>query len=264
MSLAATAMWWNPMRQASRRARPVGDPTGTFRPVSRGPVNERREARGGLATVAIAVLALVGAGVAAYLLPTPEGRLTGEPAAQSFLDAWERSRLGTYVVESTFRREHPDGSFSASTRIVQRPPDRLSIGLGGVEGTLDGHILRCATDTSGDFECFDGPEAGDYREQVDKEIENLEGAVRGSRPLYLVESDGPGCFRLVLALAFPSPPYGDSARFCFDDDTGATVLIEIRRGDAVDTTTAISVRSEVTEADLEVPEGAGPLPEPEN
>jgi hypothetical protein len=187
---------------------------------------------------------------------------TRQPAPVAFVDAWERSRLATYVVESTYTRELADGrGFSAATSVAQRPPDdRLVLGLGAVEGRLDGRVIRCASDGAGESRCFTGPPAPPYREEVDAELERLRGYVDGDRPLYRVAQRSSGCFVLVLNLDLPSPPYGRRATFCFDGDTGAPVRTVIEREEAVDTTVADRVRAEVTDADLVIPDELGPTP----
>jgi hypothetical protein len=197
--------------------------------------------------------------VVASVVVEPRERPAPEDA---FLQAWERSRLGTYVVASTFTRRLEDGrELSASTSVAQRPPrDRLVLGLGAVEGRLDGRVIRCASDAGATVSCFTGPPAPPYEEEVATEIERLEGYVAGERPLYRVERRASGCFVLVLALDLPSPPYGRRATFCFDRETGAPTRTVIERDEAVDTTVADSIRPEVTDADLALPEEPGPTP----
>jgi hypothetical protein len=219
--------------------------------------------RGDRLIVAVALAALAGAAVAAFALQPSRGPLRGEAAADAFLGAWARSRRGTYAVESTFERELPDGRrLLAETHLVQRPPERLSVGFGTAEGTLDGHVVRCSTAPDGGYQCVEGPVARDYDAAVDDELDRLRPYVLGSPALYAVERDPSGCFRLRLALRYPSPPYGDAARFCFDEDSGAPTLTEIVRPEATDRTRATVVRP-VRDADLQLPASAGSLPAPE-
>ena len=65
------------------------------------------------------------------------------------------------------------------------------------------------------------------------------------------------CFRLDLAIALPSPPYGDHALFCFDRPTGAPALTEIQRPEATDQTIAREIRNDVRPEDLQIPQDKG-------
>lgn len=199
-----------------------------------------------------------------WLVPEPsdEGSaaVPAEPAAQRFIAAYERSRTATFVVEQHFIRTLPDGrSIEGDTRIVQRPPDdRLVAGLGALSGRLGGRVLACATDdgaVGAPTRCTQGPPAPPYDEEVQAEVATLRTYVESRPPLYRV-ADGAesGCFVLTLALALPSPPYGDEATFCFDEATGAPTLIRIARPEATDETRAVEIRATITEADLRLPE----------
>lgn len=207
-----------------------------------------------VAPVAVAAIALVVAVVASFLLSPGPGPVTGREAVDAFLAAWRASRFGTYVVETTFEREAPNGRLSAPGRIVQRPPDRIVEQFGGVEGRLDGKVLRCATDPSGRYTCTQQADAGDYADEVDRELATLASYFVDPKPLYRVSGDGHGCFRLALALVFPSAPYGDGAQFCFDAGTGAPLFTRIVREEGTDTTRTTALRAEVTAGDLAVPD----------
>ena len=206
----------------------------------------------------IAVVALLGACVAAYVMGTPASSLRGDAAAQVFLDTWRDSRNATFVVDSDFTRTLPNGQqLKDRTRTVQRPPgDRLTFGFGSASGRLNGHIYRCAATSDATSQCLQSTLAPEYRSEVDGELATLAGYVQGDRPLYRVTafSDVPGpCFRLDLALEVPAPPYGRHALFCFDKDTRAPDLTVIERDEATDRTQATSLRGTVTDADLDVP-----------
>lgn len=165
--------------------------------------------------------------------------------------------MATFVVDSDFTRTLPDGNqLHQTTRIVQRPPDdRLLIGFGSVAGRLGGKILRCASAPNGTSRCFTSVAAPDYTTEVDTEIAGLERYVRGARPLYRVidfSNSLDHCFRLDLALAIPSPPYGGHALFCFDRANFAPSLTVIERVEATDRTEATASRTTVTADDLKV------------
>jgi hypothetical protein len=94
-----------------------------------------------------------------------------------------------------------------------------------------------------------------YAEDVALELRRLEVLVteRGRRlALYAVE-ESDGCFELRLRFSYPAPPYGVSATFCFDAETGAPVRTVIRRAEGVDTTAARAVSGRVDDADLRPP-----------
>lgn len=116
---------------------------------------------------ALAAIALVATGV----LTVPVHR-DPRDASTEFLQAWTRSRQGTYVVESEFRRRLGDGRtlFSAS-RLAQRPPDRIVRQFGGIDGTVNGHPIICSTDQSGHYSCFAGSQvAAPYDQVVAREV----------------------------------------------------------------------------------------------
>ena len=216
--------------------------------------------RKGTAPTLVALATLLGAVVAAFVLPSP-ATIRGPRAARAFIAAWDRSRHGTFVVESRFERVLTDGRrFTGDTFLAQRPPDRLVVGLGPVEGRVDGRGIDCATEPSGGLRCFPGAPVGDYEDDVAGEIRLLRSYVEGERPLYAASWDGEDCFALVLVLDVPAAPYGTSARFCFDPATGAQVVLEVRRPEGRDLTDAISVRGTVRDDDFNLPTDAGELP----
>jgi hypothetical protein len=218
----------------------------------------------GRGPVAVALLFFIGACVAGYVIGTPPRSLRGAPAADAFLFTWRQSRMATFVVDSDFTRTLPDGNqVHQPTRIVQRPPDdRLLIGLGSVAGRLGGKILRCAGAPDGVSRCFTSVAAPEYTSEVDHEIAGLETYVRGDRPLYRVidfTDSADHCFRLDLAIALPSPPYGDHAMFCFSRTNFAPTLTVVERPEATDRTQATSIRTTVTDDDLKVIPDGGAL-----
>lgn len=174
--------------------------------------------------------------------------------ADAFLAAFERSRLGTFVVESTLERTFPGGTgFTAETSVAQDPPDRLERSLGSVTARLGDDVTLCRITETGRYRCTAGRAERSYRDLVDDEVEALATYLGGDLPLYSVTADG-DCFDLAQMRPLPAPPYGTAARFCFDDETGALVLLRIERDEAVDVTEATSVTGEVRAGDLRPPE----------
>lgn len=212
----------------------------------------------GRVPVALALAALLTACIAAFAIGTPAPSLRGDAAARVLLDTWRQSRNATFVVDSDFTRTLTDGQqLKDQTRIVQRPPnDRLSYGFGSASGRLNGHIYRCAATSDSTSTCLQSTLAPEYSSEVDQEIANLAGSVRGDRPLYRVTAfsdHADPCFRLDLAIDVPSPPYGRHALFCFDRKTLAPNLTVIERDEGTDRTQATSIKDTVTDADLAAP-----------
>ena len=174
--------------------------------------------------------------------------------AGDFLAAFERSRLGTFVVESTLQRTFPGGEgFTAESSVAQDPPDRLERSLGSVTARLGPEVTLCRVTEANRYRCTTGRAERSYRGLVADEVEALATYLGGDLPLYSVTADG-DCFDLDQVRPLPAPPYGTSARFCFDDDTGALTLLRIERDEAVDVTEATSVTADVRAGDLRTPE----------
>ena len=186
--------------------------------------------------------------------PTPTH---GDDAIAAFLQAWADNRTGTFITEATFvRTGRNDAELRSTVRVVQRPPSRVVTQFDSVEARVDGRPLRCTEDPAGQTLCGpEGPEGAPYAEIVDRELETLLGYLVGDPPLYDVEGDGDGCFDLTLARDLPYSPYGEAARFCFDEATGAMVLAHIERLEATDVTEAYLVVGEVDDEDLRTPTG---------
>jgi hypothetical protein len=181
----------------------------------------------------------------------------GDDAAKAaFLEAWRRSRLSTFFVALRFERRTSGGQGLASeVRIAQRPPDRLSVGLGSIDARRGGRRLACATGADGSLRCRDGGPAPPYAQEVDDEVALLRGYLSGPNPLYGVRARRRGCYELELLVPIPAPPYGRRARFCFDPSTGALVESEVERAEATDRQQAVEVRATVGDADLAPPAG---------
>lgn len=203
-----------------------------------------------LAGVAVGAIAAVGL-VVSGTLSRPGG---AAGAVEELLAAYRRSREGTYVVEATFTRTLADGrSLSSAALVVQRPPDSLRRQLGSLTGTLQGRSLNCSVTSQGRLKCAPHGEAGDWREQVDRDVEVLRTYFDPPSPLYRVRRDGEGCFVLEQERPYPDPTYGVRARMCFDDATGAMTDLElVRETGASDRFQAVAVRDEVTDADLRI------------
>ena len=223
----------------------------------------------GVAVGALAAGALIASGVlddevGAPTAPADElgdaGDRAADDAAQrgedadAFLVAFERSRLGTYVVEYTLQRTFPGRTgFTAESGIAQDPPDRLERSLGSVTSRRGSEVTLCRVTDAGRYRCTTGRAERSYRGLVADEVEALATYLGGDLPLYSVTAAGE-CFDLDQMRPLPAPPYGTAARFCFDDETGALTFVRIERDEAVDVTEATSVTAEVRAGDLRPPE----------
>lgn len=215
---------------------------------------------GGRLPVAVALALLLFAVLAAFIVGSPERSARGPSAASSFLAAWEHKLEGTYVLDATFTRRITGSTGSALVeplRIAQRPPARLVIGIGNVSGRTADAVIRCPADPAGNSRCFTAAGAVPYSQEVADELATLRSYLDGPAPLYRVVDFRDGCWRLDLARALPSPPYGDHALFCFDERTGAPLLTVLERTEATDETRAVTVRSTVSDADLAPPAERG-------
>jgi hypothetical protein len=223
--------------------------------------------RGGALRVvlAVAVGLSLGAGVTAAIVwavddeePPVDPVTEHEEAAGAFLMAWHRSRTGTFVVRSDFHRETArGGELDSEVLLVQRPPDYLLHQFGGVEGRLDDRAVGCSPDPDGRTVC---EPTGDeletsYDDKVADEVATFVSYFAADdHPLYRVRRTEPGCFDLTLTGLRPSPPYGDKARFCFDDATGALTYVRIERPEGTDVTEVVDIRTDVRDSDFQLTE----------
>ncbi len=213
----------------------------------------------GVAVGSAIAVSLVGTGT----LRVPVHRDTRDASAE-LLTAWERSRRGTFVVDSDFRRTLADGrSLYSSTNLAQNPPDRLLRQFGGISGTVHGHPVVCATDPKAVFGCTEGTaDAPSFEAGLADELATLSSYIRprvtGALALYrAIRAPEAGCFELFEQIAYPDPPYGHYAKFCFDDATGAPTFVERQLDDhVIETQRSVSIRTDVLATDFSLQEDA--------
>jgi len=183
-------------------------------------------------------------------------RLTSSSAAASnFVEAWERMRLGTWVVDATYTRQTMDGrTLNGSVYEARRPSDHLRIALGSVDATLNGRQIACGSSPEGEQACREIASIRDPRTTAIAEIERLRRSVLGSGRYYDVATDASECFVLFPLVAVSEEQWGSGTRFCFDTPTGALRLSEIRREGVIDITTAVSIRPDPSDADFKIAE----------
>ena len=178
----------------------------------------------------------------------------GPDALEELVAAWERYRSGTFVVESAWSRKMKatDSTLESSVFLAQSPPDRVVIQHGATRGQLNGRPIFCGTGPEGDYDCTLADRAApDHREELEQEVASWRSFAAGETPLYTFSWDGRDCFELTLAdLAYPDPPYGTRSEICFDEETGALRLLRRELPTAVEEQRAVTIRTEVTAADL--------------
>lgn len=206
-----------------------------------------------LAGIAVGSMIAVGL-VAGGALRVPVQRDLTDASAE-LLTAWERSRTGTYVVDSEFRRTLADGrTLFSSSQLVQRPPDRILRQFGGIDGQIGGHPVICSTDQHDVFTCRTGTTAvPPADEALRKELDTFRSYFTTTDPpLYrAIRAPEDGCFELFQQIVYPDPTYGRYAKFCFDGPTGAMRLLERHlEGGVVERLEAFAIRTEVTGNDF--------------
>jgi hypothetical protein len=178
--------------------------------------------------------------------------------AQRFLDAWRRNLTTSWSVDESLDRTTAAGAHAVfAIHEAQRPPDRITVGLGSINARQGDQLVACAPGSSGKLECTPQGTAPAYDQQVDQTVLALHAYVLGPQALYAVVQLA-GCFQLTLRLpGYPSPPYGTSAVFCFDPVTGAPAGSVIVRAEGTDRTRIVSAHAPATDADLVIPASVG-------
>lgn len=171
-------------------------------------------------------------------------------AAVAFVEAWERSRTATFLTGSLLTRTTEVGMLEIPIVVAQRPPDRVISSGRSTEGTVGGEQRVCDEQLDGLVHCGVTSTPGEsFEEKVAAEVAVLRSYFEADLPLYAVAGSG-SCFDLRLTRAVHAPPFGQSARFCFDAASGAPQLQRIERPEGTDVVVLVSVRTDVTEEDL--------------
>ncbi|HEY7134928.1 MAG TPA: hypothetical protein VIB48_07670 [Acidimicrobiia bacterium] len=174
---------------------------------------------------------------------------TDARARADLLAVLARGQRTMWWVDSRFVRTVGTRKLDSAVTEVNRPPDHLVAGLGGVTGTLDGHAISCTPATNGPlcsgasapasgtpaYAALTDPTTGTYA---------LRDA-RGRRIAGIVAR----CFDLDWLERGDTQPFGNRATACFSPG-GIPLALDIERADGSDSTTAQQVRNTVTDADL--------------
>ena len=219
--------------------------------------------------------AVVGVLVAVSLVTS--GVLRFPPAddpevAGRFLVAWQRYRMSTFSVAADVTRIRSDGGRLVTQRLeVQQPPNRIVQEHGSVSGRLEGRAVNCSLDASGAQVCgATGGVVPAWEDEVTEELAVLRGYVSGDDRIYDV-TEADGCFELQAVATAVDLPYGQSARFCFDERIGALVQLDRQLdGDIREELRSVAVTGVVNPDDLTLavdpttaPEISEPAPRPD-
>lgn len=202
----------------------------------------------------VCVVTLVGCHGSAKVerLPPPRDLpQTDARARADLLELLTRGREATWWVDSDFVRKVGVRTLEGSVTEINRPPDRVVVGLGGLSGTLFGHTLSCTPATGGPL-CSGGAapatsDAAAYAALTDPVTGTYALRNTGARRIAGLTAR---CFRLDWNDRGTTQTFGTRATTCFSTD-GVPLALDVTRTGGSDTTTARTVRRTVTDADLD-------------
>lgn len=177
---------------------------------------------------------------------------------QEFLATYERSRRATWYITYDFARRLRNGaSLDLTTVGLNRPPDYLRAGLGGLNGRVGGREVVC-DDVDGNFLCAPEGTVVPFEEALAQEMSELRDVLQPPAKWYAVEDGGEEtvageaarCFTMRRIVAVPSPPYGDRAVYCFATTDDAPLLNRVERREGTDERRAREIRRQVDDADI--------------
>ncbi|MBV8162130.1 MAG: hypothetical protein JO265_14505 [Acidimicrobiia bacterium] len=186
----------------------------------------------------------------------PKGRPASDASA-AYIVEWRRSQLATWKVVLLWQRTVGSSHLEDQIRIAQRPPDRLSVAPGSIDARQGDRQLACAAGADGRLHCRDAGAAQPYGQEISAGEAVLRDQLLGPRRLYDVTASSAHCYDFRLRVNYPAPPYGRSARFCFDAVTAAPTTRDIERPQGRDLQQAVSVSAQVDDADLAPSAGTG-------
>ncbi len=215
-----------------------------------------------LPVLAVAV-AVVGAGgseeEARPAVTSTTGPAVPEPVLrEEFLQAYERSRRATWLITYDFTRRNRNGAnLDLEVTELNRPPDHLLAGLGGLNGRVGGREVVC-DDVEGRTLCAPEGAAVPFDEALAAELSELRDVVQLPAKWYDVEGGGrrqvagetARCFTLRRVAAVFSPPYGERAEYCFAAADGAPLLNRIERREGIDQRLARDITRQVGDDDV--------------
>lgn len=216
-----------------------------------------------LPALAVAAALLGDAGEPRAPAADPVAITTAPPLAEpvlrrQFLDAYERSRRTAWLIRYDFTRRLSNGS-TLDLRMIElnRPPDHLLVGLGGVSGRVGGRTVVCE-EVGGRSVCAPEGPAASFEEELAAQLSELRDVLEPPAKWYAVDDGGTRrlageparCFRLRRVADVFSPPYGERAEYCFATSDAAPLLNRVERREGVDQRLAREVTRQVTDADI--------------
>ncbi|MDQ3944899.1 MAG: hypothetical protein M3357_07085 [Actinomycetota bacterium] len=192
-------------------------------------------------------------------VPTTAPAGVPEPVLrEEFLDAYERSRRATWLITYDFtRRLVNGGKLDLTVTYLNRPPDHLNIGLGGVSGRVGGRTVVCNEVEGRELCAPEGPVVP-FEEELASEISELRDVLQPPQKWYVVEGGGvrevsgedARCFGLRRVADVRSPPYGERAEYCFATGDGAPLLNRRERTQGIDQRVAVEITRQVGDAEV--------------
>jgi hypothetical protein len=177
---------------------------------------------------------------------------------QEFLEAYERSRRAIWLIRYDFTRRLRNGSkLDLSVISLNRPPDHLRVGLGGINGVVGGRTIVC-DDVNGEFLCAPEGAVIPFEEELAGEVSELRDVLQAPAKWYAVEGGAERkvagemarCYTMRRIVNVPSPPYGNRAESCFATADDAPLLNRVERREGVDERIAREISRQVTDADI--------------
>lgn len=254
---------WDALQRHRGERTPVASPA-----VARSPLRLRETG-----WVLLALLPLVAVVVLATLLgdggggdpskphgsrPTVSSSIPEPELRARLLAAYERSRRATWLVSFDFRRRLVNGGrLDLEVVELNRPPDHLVAGLGGLSGSVAGRRVVCDQVEGRELCAPEGP-AISFEDELAGLISELSDVLQPPAKWYAVEAGGgreiageqARCYVLRRIVAVPSPPYGERAEYCYAAD-GVPLLTRIERREGTDERVATEVSRQVTQGDVD-------------
>lgn len=186
-----------------------------------------------------------------------------ENASEQLVNAWRNKLTGNYMVTSDFKRTASDGREISQTSISAKSGnDEVLVSGGDVTSTFDQKRLVCTapneTAASAARSSCRGPVPVDPANEDEQELANVSNLVLGRGARYLVTQRPDSCFEVRArqvanspAVALTALQWGNSAVFCFDEQSGAVTSSRIFKDAAIDVSTSKSIQNNITRNDLE-------------
>jgi len=219
--------------------------------------------------VGLALLPLAGVAIGSAVLGSPPRRSSSPPAAavpatpepvlrEELIATYGRSRRATWLVTFDYhRRTAAGGRLDLGLTELNRPPDHLTSGMGGLKGRVGDRQIVC-TEVDGRPLCAPGAPVVPFEEEISAQLGELRDVLQPPAKWYAVEA-GPArvvageraaCFALRRIVNVPDPPYGERAEYCFAGD-GTPLLTRIERREGTDERLAVTVSRQVGDGDVQ-------------